>query len=144
MKEVEFNPDGLPLVVKIIMLGNFYSAYTFTLFEVNSYSVVKHSSGNNEYDNDVISLPIPTNMNKGRLMTVMFLSKPRNYNQNKNYIIGVEIQQGDVVLAKLYPDKSYSNNENKLTFPSETAEEQNVITIQFINSITGNTIQNIS
>lgn len=69
VKRISFDRDGKPLVVSIEFPTLQVVAYTLTLFEAKSNSVVLRETGNNvNPEDDRYQLPTPPATNNGRLL----------------------------------------------------------------------------
>ncbi|MBS1634767.1 MAG: hypothetical protein JST26_02515 [Bacteroidetes bacterium] len=100
MKTITFNPNGSPLLVKAIFLGNMNASYSIELRQKgsNDGTVILKGDNTNPAD-DQVTLPVPVADNNGRRLLLDTGFYGLTPDVSKNYEIRMEVYQDNKLLG---------------------------------------------
>ena len=95
IQEIQFDPAGLPLTVKIVYEGLLVAGYAIKLGERNSNQAVMRRDGDNvNPEDDAYVLPAPAGTNDGRVLRLVSQFKGIDKERDQ-YCIKMEIYQDE-------------------------------------------------
>lgn len=101
MKTIYFKNNDQPLVVEfIVKSGVLAVAYNIVLFEKDSNaSVVEYKGNNRNPQPDKYQLPLPANINNGRVLMLNASFYALDIDKSKDYIFSFSFFQGGIFLG---------------------------------------------
>lgn len=116
METIIFKQKGDPLFVKSAVRGGVIAApYTITLIEADGYThVAKYRGDNIQVNDDKFKLPIPVNVNSGRLIRWIVDFKGVDLANSSQYEIVLELYQGTALLNTLSETGTISGEEQNI------------------------------
>jgi len=105
VKKIKIDSDGEQLKVKLTFIGLIVASYEYMLFETNSNNILENHKGNNQNpDDDNYLLPLPNNLNVGRILDIKTNFVALDNLKFEKYKITAELFQGNTKLGEVSDD----------------------------------------